>query len=30
MMGFEDTKKHRVPNTLVKKLMMKKLGWTYD
>lgn len=30
MMGFEDTKKHRIPNTLVKKLMMRKLGWIYD
>lgn len=30
MMGFEDTGTFRQPNTLVKKLMMRKLGWTYD
>lgn len=30
MMGFEDTKTHRQPNLLLKKLMMKELGWTYD
>ena len=30
MMGFLDTGKHRIPNTLVKKLMLRKLGWTYD
>ena len=30
MMGFEDTNKHRQPNTLVKFNMMKSLGWTYD
>ena len=30
MMGFRDTGKHRIQNTLVKKLMMRKLGWTYD
>lgn len=30
MMGFEDTKRFRSPNLLVKHCMMKKLGWTYD
>ena len=30
MMGFNDTEVFRAPNLLVKHLMMKKLGWTYD
>jgi predicted protein tyrosine phosphatase len=30
MLGFQDTEVFRSPNLLVKKLMMKKLGWTYD
>lgn len=30
MMGFEDTKRYRQPNLLVKHQMMKALGWTYD
>lgn len=30
MMGFIDTYTYRNPNTLVKKKMMKVLGWTYD
>ena len=30
MMGFQDTERHRIPNTLVKRKMMKVLGWTYD
>lgn len=30
MMGFEDTKRYRQPNLLVKHLMMKALGWAYD
>lgn len=29
MMGFEDTKKFRAPNLLVKKKMMQALGWGY-
>ena len=29
MMGFEDTGKHRIPNVLVKTLMVKELGWSY-
>lgn len=30
MMGFEDTKRFRNPNLLVKHKMMKILGWTYS
>ncbi len=30
MMGFEDTRRYRQPNLLVKHQMMKELGWTYD
>ena len=30
MMGFDDTEVFRSPNLLVKHLMMKSLGWTYD
>lgn len=30
MMGFRDTETYRSPNTWVKYLMMKELGWTYD
>ena len=30
MMGFEDTERFRLPNSRVKRLMMKELGLTYD
>ena len=30
MMGFEDTERFRSPNLLVKHILMKALGWTYD
>ena len=30
MLGFEDTKRYRQPNLLVKHQMMRELGWTYD
>ena len=30
MLGFNDTEAFRSPNLLVKHLMMKSLGWTYD
>lgn len=30
MMGFDDTGTWRSPNLLVKHLMMKELGWTYE
>lgn len=30
MLGFRDTEIYRAPNLLVKKLMMRKLGWTYE
>ena len=30
MMGFDDTGAHRQPNLMVKKLMMRSLGWTYN
>jgi predicted protein tyrosine phosphatase len=30
MMGFDDTEVFRSPNLMVKHLMMKSLGWTYD
>lgn len=30
MLGFNDTEVFRSPNLLVKHLMMKSLGWTYD
>lgn len=29
MMGFDDTERFRQPNLLVKKKMMRSLGWTY-
>jgi predicted protein tyrosine phosphatase len=29
MMGFQDSKSFRIPNLLLKKLMMQQLGWTY-
>jgi predicted protein tyrosine phosphatase len=30
MMGFDDTKRFRSPNMMVKHSLMKALGWTYD
>lgn len=30
MMGFDDAGAYRAPNLLVKHLMMRSLGWTYD
>lgn len=30
MMGFDDTKRFRSPNLLVKHKLMRALGWTYD
>jgi predicted protein tyrosine phosphatase len=30
MMGFDDTEVFRSPNLMVKHMMMKALGWTYD
>lgn len=30
MLGFDDTKRYRQPNLLVKHQMMKALGWAYD
>lgn len=30
MMGFRDTEVYRQPNLLVKNLMMRELGWTYE
>ena len=30
MMGFDDTRRFRSPNLLVKHRLMKALGWTYD
>ena len=30
MLGFEDTKRFRSPNLLVKHRMMRALGWTYN
>lgn len=30
MMGFDDTENFRSPNVLVKHLMVRALGWTYD
>lgn len=30
MMGFRDTEVYRQPNLMVKRYMMKVLGWTYD
>lgn len=30
MLGFRDTEVFRSPNLMVKHLMMKSLGWTYD
>jgi hypothetical protein len=30
MLGFDDTEVFRSPNLMVKHMMMKSLGWTYD
>ena len=30
MMGMQDKRSFRIPNTLVKNRMMRALGWTYD
>lgn len=30
MMGFNDTGKFRLPNKMVKKMLIKELGWGYD
>jgi predicted protein tyrosine phosphatase len=30
MMGFSDTETYRCPNLLLKKQMLKSLGWTYE
>lgn len=30
MLGFDDTEVFRSPNLLVKHLMMRSLGWTYE
>ena len=30
MMGFKTLNAHRQPNCMVKKALMKALGWTYD
>ena len=30
MMGLKDRETYRNPNTLVKKMLMKVLGWTYE
>lgn len=30
MMGFTDTGKRRIPNSLVKRRMIKSLSWSYD
>lgn len=30
MMGFDDAGAYRAPNLMVKRLMMRSLGWTYD
>ena len=30
MMGFDDTRRFRSPNLLVKHSLMRALGWTYD
>ena len=30
MMGFDEPERHRIPNLLVKRKMMRTLGWTYD
>ena len=30
MMGFDDTGKVRFPNKMVKKMLIKELGWGYD
>lgn len=30
MMGFIDTRSHRIPNLLVKRKLLQKLGWYYD
>lgn len=30
MLGFRDTYDYRAPNLLVKHMLMRELGWTYD
>lgn len=30
MMGFDEVHTRRIPNTLLKTMMMRELGWTYD
>ena len=30
MMGFDDTGKFRLPNKMVKKMLIKELGWGYE
>lgn len=30
MMGFEDTHRFRQPNLMVKNMLMRELGWTYN
>ena len=30
MMGFRDREVYRAPNMMVKKYLMRELGWTYD
>jgi len=30
MMGFTDSEKFRLPNSLVKRRLIKSLGWSYD
>jgi predicted protein tyrosine phosphatase len=30
MMGFDTLNTHRQPNCMVKKALMRELGWTYD
>lgn len=30
MMGFDEPDRHRIPNLLVKRKIMRILGWTYD
>lgn len=30
MMGYDDTYSHRIPNSHVKYMLMKQLGWAYE
>ena len=30
MMGFNEVHTRRIPNTLLKALMLKELGWSYE